>query len=87
MDEATIPYVLELGHTSSEYSDDPFDSRYFFQRVIVLIQRYNPILFQKMKSTRSHSSLVLVFLVFNPGIYTTWGKRNKIIINSNDKHK
>jgi len=45
MDEDTISFISELRHTISEYSGDPFDSRYFFQRVSVLIQRYNSILF------------------------------------------
>ena len=27
---------------------DPFDSRYFFQRVSMLIQRYNSILFREI---------------------------------------
>jgi len=30
--EATIFFISELGHEISEYSGDPFDSRYFFQR-------------------------------------------------------
>jgi len=45
MDEATISFISELGRKISEYSGDPFDSRYFFQRVSVLIERYNSILF------------------------------------------
>jgi len=39
--QATIYFISELGRKISEYSDDPFDSRYFTQRVSVLIQRYN----------------------------------------------
>jgi len=68
MDEATISFISELGRKISEYSGDPFDSRYFFQRVSVLVQRYNSILFHEtfpaedmMKSIRRYSSLVLVF--------------------------
>ena len=38
MDKATISFVSELARKISEYSCDRFDSRYFFQRVIVLIQ-------------------------------------------------
>ena len=29
MDEATISFISELGRKISEYSGDPFDSRYF----------------------------------------------------------
>jgi len=47
MDEVTIYFISELGLKISEYSGDPCDSRYFFQRVIVLIQRYNSILFRE----------------------------------------
>jgi len=36
MDEATISFISELARKISEYSGDSFDSRYFFQRVIVL---------------------------------------------------
>ena len=71
MDEATISFISELGRKISEYSCDPFDSRYFFRRVSVLIERYNSILFREtfpaedmMKSKRRHSSLVLVFFSF-----------------------
>jgi len=45
--ETTISFISELGRKISEYSGDRFDSRYFFQRVIVLIQRYNSILFRE----------------------------------------
>jgi len=45
MDEATISFISELRRKISEYSGDPFDSRYFFQRVSMLIQRYSSILF------------------------------------------
>ena len=44
MDEATISFISQLGRKISEYSGDPF--RYFFQRVSVLIQRCNSILFR-----------------------------------------
>ena len=48
MDEATISFVsFELGRKISEYSGDPFDSRYFFQRVSMLIHWYNSILFRE----------------------------------------
>jgi len=47
MDEATISFISELGRKISEYSGDPFDSRYFFQRVSMLIERYNSILFRE----------------------------------------
>jgi len=46
-DEATISFISELARKISEYSDDPLDSRYFFQRVSMLIQRYNSILFRE----------------------------------------
>jgi len=45
--QATISFISELGRKISEYSSVPFDSRYFFQRVSVLIQRYNSILFRE----------------------------------------
>ena len=41
-----LRFLLSLSKIS-EYSGDPFDSRYFFQRVSVLIQRYNSILFRE----------------------------------------
>ena len=47
MDEATISFISESGRRVSEYPVDPFDSRYFFQRVSVIIQRYNSILFRE----------------------------------------
>jgi len=47
MDEATISFISELARKISEYSDDPLDSRYFFKRVSMLIQRYNSILFRE----------------------------------------
>jgi len=47
MDEATISFISELGRKISEYSGDPFDSRYLIQRVSMLIQRYNSILFRE----------------------------------------
>jgi len=47
MDDATIFFISELARKISEYSGDPFNSRYFFQRVSVLIQRYNSILFRE----------------------------------------
>ena len=31
MDETTISFISELGRKFSEYSGDPFDSRYFFR--------------------------------------------------------
>ena len=36
-----------------------------------------------MKSTRSHSSLFLIFLVLTPRIYTTFGKKNNNNTNNN----
>jgi len=42
-----ISFISELGREISEYSGDPFDSHYFFQQVIVLIQRYNFLLFRE----------------------------------------
>jgi len=47
MDEATISFISELGRKISEWWGDAFDSRYFFQRVSVLFQRYNSILFRE----------------------------------------
>ena len=46
MDKAAISFISELGRKILEYLDDPFDSCYFFQRVSVLILRYNSILFR-----------------------------------------
>jgi len=45
VDEATIFFIFEF--KISEYSVDPFDSRYFCQRVSMLIQRHNSILFRE----------------------------------------
>ena len=47
MKEATISFISELGRKISKYPGDPFDSRYFLQRVSVLVQRYNTILFRE----------------------------------------
>ena len=49
MDEATISFIsIELGHKKiSEYSGDTFEVVTFFQRVSVLIERYNSILFRE----------------------------------------
>jgi len=47
MDKATISFFSEFGRKISENSGDPFDSHYFFQRVSMLIQRYNSILFRE----------------------------------------
>ena len=47
MDEDTISFISESGRNISEYSGDPFDSRYFVERVSVLIQPYNSILFHE----------------------------------------
>jgi len=47
MVEVTISFISELGRKISEYSGDPFDSRYFIQRVSMLIQRCNSILFHE----------------------------------------
>ena len=46
MDKATISFISELGRKISEYSGNPFDSRYFFQLVSMLFQRHNSILFR-----------------------------------------
>jgi len=76
MDDSTI-LSLSFGRKISEYSGDPFDSRYCFLRVSVLIQRYDSILFRetfpaKDEIDMNHSSLVLAFFIFfHPGIYTT----------------
>jgi len=40
-------FISYSGRKISECSGDPFDSRYFFQRVNVLIRRYNSILFRE----------------------------------------
>jgi len=47
MDEATISFISELERKITEYSGDPFDSCYFFQRASVLIQQYNSIFFRE----------------------------------------
>ena len=39
--------IKYLDNKTSEYSGNPFDSRYFSQRVSMLIQRYNSILFRE----------------------------------------
>ena len=52
MNEATISFISELVRKISQYSEDPFDSRYFFQRVSMLIQRYNSILFRETFPTQ-----------------------------------
>jgi len=39
--------IKYLDNKTSEYSGNTFDSRYFSQRVSVLIQRYNSILFRE----------------------------------------
>jgi len=76
MDEATISFISELGHKISEYSGDQFDSRYFSSESACSFSNFSDITpFSstrpsrlKMKSTRSHSNLVLIF--FTPEICT-----------------
>jgi len=70
MNEATFSFIFELGCKISEYWGDPFDSRYFFQRVSMLMQRYTSILFRKAFPAKDEiDSLVLVFSVFNHFYY------------------
>ena len=77
MNEATISFIFELGCKISEYSGDPFDSRYFFQRVSMLMQRYTSILFHKAFPAKDEiDSLVLVFSVFNHFYYLRWNNNN-----------
>jgi len=71
MDEDTISFISESGLKISEYSGDPFDSRYFFQRVSVHIQPYNSILFHETFPDENENRHVAIpawfwfFLVFN----------------------
>ena len=65
MDEATISFICELGHKISEYSGDQFDSRYFSSESACSFSDITPFSSTrpsrlKMKSTRSHSNLVLI---------------------------
>ena len=66
MDEVTISFISELGRKISEYSGDPFDSRYFSSESAPSFSDIAPFYSVrpsrlKIKSTRSHSNLVLVF--------------------------
>jgi len=45
MDEATTCFLSDLGRKISERSGEPLDARFLFQRISVLIQRFNSILF------------------------------------------
>jgi len=45
MDDATVCFLSDLGRKISERSGDPLDGYFLFQRMSVLIQRFNAILF------------------------------------------
>ena len=57
MNDATIYFIFQLVRKISEYSGDPFDSCYFFQRVSMLIQRYNSILFHETFPAESEDEI------------------------------
>jgi len=45
MDDSTVCFLSDLGRKISEHSGDPLDGQFLFQRISVLIQRFNAILF------------------------------------------
>ena len=47
MDDATVWFLCDLGRKISERSGDPLDGHFLFQRISVLIQRFNAILFHE----------------------------------------
>jgi len=69
-----LSYHVNNNNKISEYSGDPLDCRYFFQRVGVLIQQYSSILFfheifpaeEEINTQPFHTSFSF-FLVFDPG--------------------
>jgi len=47
MDDATVCFLFDQGRKISERSGDPLDGHFLFQRISVLIQRFNAILFHE----------------------------------------
>jgi len=47
MDDATVWFLSDLGRKISERSGDLLDGQFLFQRISVLIQRFNAILFHE----------------------------------------
>ena len=47
MDDSTVCFLSDLGRKISERSGDPLDGQFLFQRISVLIQRFNAILFHE----------------------------------------
>jgi len=52
----TISFIW-VGHKTSKYLGNRFDSRYFFQRVSMLILRYNSILFHETFPTEAEINM------------------------------
>ena len=85
MDEAMISFISELGRKISEYSGDLFTVVTFSSESSCSFGDITPFSSMrrsrlKIKSTRSHPSLVSVFLVFNPGDLYYLGYKIIIII-------
>ena len=47
MDDSTVCFLSDLGRKISEHLGDPLDGQFLFQRISVLIQRFNAILFHE----------------------------------------
>ena len=78
MDNAVVRFLTYLDREISERSGELPDGHFLFHWISVLFQHFNLIFSMKhfqvmMGSTCSHSSMFSVFLVFKPGIFTTWG--------------
>jgi len=66
---SSTSFVVDLGRKISERTGDPLEVQFLFQRISVLIQRFNSVLFTRLSQlrtipTHNHSSLFLI-LVFN----------------------
>jgi len=78
MDDATVWFLSDLDGKISERSGDPLDGHFLFQRISVLIQRLNAILFHETFPAEDGIDTwpfqpAFIFLFLTPGIFTTWG--------------
>lgn len=55
MDESAVRFLGDLGRKISEHSGDQLDSHFLFQRISVLLQRFNSILFHETFSVEGDS--------------------------------
>jgi len=75
---SSVSFLVDLGRKISESTGEPLEVEFLFQRINVLIQRFNSVLFHETfpvendTETRNHPSLFLI-LVLTLGIFTSWG--------------